>query len=116
VAERGHQVDVAPPERGLVGSGLRDVGRAAREIAAGQRPLPEDVAQAIAEAIAQLRHFLVRRAAVGTRVAAVFDQRDVAVVGAEAHGRCASRPAGRVGGCPLPGSLREWCDPEHAKD
>ena len=86
VGQRGrarHQVHVTTPERSLVGGGLRDIGRAAREITAGQRPLPKYVAQAIAEAIAQLRDLLVRSAAVGTRVAAVFDQRDVAVVGTE---------------------------------
>ena len=88
----GHQLDVRAPERVLVRGGLRELGGAPREVAAGDRPVPEHVAQAVAEAVAQLRDLLVRRAAVRAGVAAVLDERQVRagraedVVAARVHG------------------------------
>ena len=49
---------------------------AEREIAAGQRPVPERVEELVAEFVAQLENAVVRGATVGAGVAAVFDQLD----------------------------------------
>ena len=55
---------------------LDELGRAAREVAAGQRAVAEHVAQAVAELVAHLRDALVGGAAMRAGVAAVLDQRD----------------------------------------
>ncbi len=78
-----HQRDVRVPERRLVGRRFGERGGAARDVAAGQRAVPEHVAQPVAEAVAQLRDLLVGRAAVRAGVAAVLDQRQVRALGPE---------------------------------
>ena len=77
MAERVISLTCASQNGVVVRRGLGELGRAPRDVAAGDRPLPEHVAQAVAEAVAQLRDLLVGRAAVGAGVAAVLDQREV---------------------------------------
>src|SRR3546814_5456553 len=50
--------------------------RAPRQVAAGQRAMPEHVAQLVAETVAQVGDDPIGRAAVGAGVAAVLDQTD----------------------------------------
>ena len=71
-----HQLDVFLPEALRIRGALDQLGGAARNLDAGQRPVAKDVAHAIAELIAHFRDPLVRRAAIGACVAAIFDQRD----------------------------------------
>ena len=78
-----HQLDVRVPELLRIVGALHQLGGAARDVAAGERPMPEDVAQPIAELVAHLGDALVGRAAMRAGVAAVFDQRDLGVLGAE---------------------------------
>ncbi len=78
-----HQLDVRVPEAlGILGA-LHELGGAAGKLDADERPMPEDVAQAIAELIAHFRDPLVGRAAIGAGVASVFDEGDVSIRGAE---------------------------------
>ena len=78
-----HQLDVRVPEAfGILGA-LHELGGAAGKLDADERPMPEDVAQAIAELIAHFRDPLVGRAAIGAGVAPVFDESDVCIRGAE---------------------------------
>jgi hypothetical protein len=70
-----HQSDVRPPEPLRVRGALGELGRPPRDLAAGQRPMPEHVAQPLAELVAHLGELIVGRAAVGAGVAAVLDQR-----------------------------------------
>src|SRR3546814_7993810 len=61
--------------------------RAPRQVAAGQRAMPEHVAQLVAETVAQVGDDPIGRAAVGAGVAAVLDQADA----------CLGRTQGVVG-------------------
>jgi hypothetical protein len=62
------------PEMLFVARALGEFGRATRKGAAGQRPMPEDVAHAIAEALPERGDLLVGRATMRTGIAAVLDQ------------------------------------------
>ncbi len=78
-----HQRDVRVPEfLGIVG-GFHQFGRAPREVASGNGPMPEHVAQAIAELTADFRNALVSRAAMRAIVTAIFHERDRRIVWAE---------------------------------
>ena len=55
----GHQRDVCAPEGVEVRCGLGDFRCAAGEVIGGDRQLPEHVAQAVAEAVAQVRDLVV---------------------------------------------------------
>ena len=79
----GHQLDVRLPEPLRIIGALDELGGAPRDVAAGQRPMPEHVAQALAEIVADLADLFVGRPAVRTRVAAVLDERDLGVGGTE---------------------------------
>src|SRR3546814_3301684 len=61
--------------------------RAPRQVAAGQRAMPEHVAQLVAETVAQVGDDPIGRAAVGAGEAAVLDQTDA----------CLARTPGVVG-------------------
>jgi hypothetical protein len=78
-----HQLDVRLPEPVGIAGALGQLGGAPRNVAAGKRAMPEDVAQAIAELVADLGDPLVRRPAIRARIAAVFDERDRRVGRAE---------------------------------
>ena len=78
-----HQLDMRIPEILRVFGPLDQFGGAAGKLDADERPMAEDVAHAPAELVAHFRDPLVRRAAIGTRVAAVFDQRDGGVRSAQ---------------------------------
>ena len=71
-----------PEAFGILGA-LHELGGAAGKLDADERPMPEDVAQAIAELIAHFRDPLVGRAAIGAGVAPVFDESDVCIRGAQ---------------------------------
>ncbi len=60
---------------GIAGA-LDQLGGAAGELDADERPVAEDIAQAVPQLIAHFRDALVGRAAIGAGVAPVFDQRD----------------------------------------
>ncbi len=64
------------PERLGVGRALDQIGGAAGKLVAGERPMPEHIAQAVAKLIAHFGDALVGRAAMGTGIAAIFNQRD----------------------------------------
>ena len=83
IARARHQLDVRAPEGIFAGRRFGNLRGLPREIAAGDRPLAEDVAQPVAVAVAQAHDFLVRGAAVRAGVAAVLDQRELRVVGSE---------------------------------
>jgi hypothetical protein len=78
-----HQLEMRPPEPVRVGGALDQLGGAPGELAAADRPVAEDIAQPIAELVADLGDLLVGRPAVGAAVAAVLDQRDLGVGGAK---------------------------------
>ena len=66
-------------------------------LAARDRPVPEDVAQAVAELVARFGDALVGRPAVRARVAAVLDERDLGIAWGRAHGPSGGRPDGQGG-------------------
>lgn len=78
-----HQLDMCSPEFVGAAGAFHQFGGAPGDIAADKGAMPEDVAQAFAEATADLDEFLVRCAAVGAGVAAIFNQRDLGVRRAE---------------------------------
>ncbi|CAH1648049.1 hypothetical protein BOSEA31B_10018 [Hyphomicrobiales bacterium] len=53
------------------------------DVAAGQRPVAEDIAQALAELVSDRGDALVGGTAIGAGIAAVFDERDLGAAGAE---------------------------------
>ncbi len=78
-----HQPDVRAPEALGVAGPLDELGRRTGERVAGEGLVAEDVAQAIAELIADLGDPFVRRTAIRAGVAAVFDKGDRRVVTAQ---------------------------------
>jgi len=78
-----HQLDVRVPEALGIGGALHQLGGAAGKLDADQRPMAEDVAQAIAELVAHFGDPLVGRAAIGAGVASIFDERDGCIRWAE---------------------------------
>ena len=78
-----HELDVRVPEARRIGAVLDQLGGAPGDLAIGHRAMAEDVAQAVAEAIADLGDLLVGRPAVRAVVAAVLDQGDLCRRGAE---------------------------------
>ena len=66
------------PELSGIGA-FGQFGGAARDVAAGERAVPEHVAQAVAELVADLGDAVVGRAAIGAGIAAVLDERDLCV-------------------------------------
>ena len=78
-----HQLEMRLPEPLRIVGPLDQLGGAPGEVAAADRPMAEDVAQAIAELVANLGDLLVGGPAVGTVVAAVLDQRDLGVGGTQ---------------------------------
>ena len=79
LARSRHQGDMGVPERLGVGRTLDQIGGAAGKLVAGERPMPEHIAQAVAKLIAHFGDALVGRAAMGTGIAAIFNQRDGSV-------------------------------------
>ena len=78
-----HQLDMGIPEL-LRGHCALDEGRGAqRDVAAGQGPMAEDVAQALTELVADFDDAFIGCAAIGAGIAAIFDQRDLRAFGAK---------------------------------
>ncbi|MGY4281159.1 hypothetical protein ACVWXO_000379 [Bradyrhizobium sp. LM2.7] len=78
-----HQLDVRRPERlGRLGK-LSELGGPKRKAVVRERPVPEGVADTVAKLVACLRDTLVGGPAVRARVAAVLDERDLGIGGAE---------------------------------
>ena len=71
-----HQRDVRVPELLRSLRTLDELRSAASDVAAGDGPVPENVSQPLSKLVADLGDSLVRRATVGTVVAAVLDERD----------------------------------------
>ncbi len=78
-----HQGNVRLPELLVGGGALGEIRRAAGDVAAGQRPLPEGVAQPVAEAVPHGGDALVGGAAVRAGIAAVLDEGDLGARGTE---------------------------------
>ena len=62
---------------------LSELGSPKRETVVPERPVPEGVADTIAELVARLRDALVGSSAVRSRVAAVLDEHDLGIGSAE---------------------------------
>jgi hypothetical protein len=68
---------VRVPEPPRPGSALGQLGGAAGDIAARHRPVAKDITQTFAESVAQFGDTFVGRAAMGTGIAAVLNNRDL---------------------------------------
>ena len=66
-----------------IGGVFRQFRGAASDVAAGDRPMPENVAQSVAELVADFGNSLVRGPTVRAGIAAIFHQRNRRVRGAE---------------------------------
>ncbi len=105
-----HQLDVRVPEGFRIRRAFDQDGGAAREAVVAQRPMTKDIAQTVAELIADIGDVLVGRAAVRAGIAAVLDKGDGCAVGAENVVVGAHRPVKPVGSTGLAQSspLSRW--------
>ena len=78
-----HQFDVRTPEPLWILGALCQHGGAPGDVAVREWPMPKDVAQTLAQLVADLGDLLVGRPAVRARIAAVLDEGDWSIGGAE---------------------------------